>query len=380
MLILLQALLFTGAACGIAYCSLALWATIKFGSRSRRPSNPDFVPPVSVLKPLCGLDPHGYESLRTHCIQDYPEYEIVFGVSAPNDPAVPAVEQLIREFPGIPIRLVVCPNVFGMNLKVSNLLQMLPEAGHQYIVINDSDIAVPPDYLRQVTAPLEDPSVGITTCLFRGISAGGIGSRLESMAIECDFIPGVLCAGQLEKGIHFAMGSTMAFHREVLQRIGGLQTIADYLADDYELGYRVSNAGLRIELADCVVDHHLPQYSWIDFLQHQLRWARTVRSCRPGGYAGMIMTFAFLWSFLAVSAAPSLAGLLFVFTSLALRISMMAASRRFVLARRPVLRYVWLLPVHDFVAPVIWLLAYMGTRIVWRGNKFELANGKLRPA
>src|SRR5205823_64870 len=143
-------------------------------------------------------------------------------------------ERLICEFPDLPMRLVVCPNVFGMNLKVSNLLQMLPEARYPYLVINDSDIAVPRDYLRRVTGPLEDRSVGITTCLFRGISAEGAGSRLESMAIECDFVPGVMCAGHLEKGIHFAMGSTIAFHLDVLKRIGGLQSIADYLADDYE--------------------------------------------------------------------------------------------------------------------------------------------------
>ena len=380
MLILLQAFLFVAASCGIAYCFLSLWATIKFHSRNRKALNLHFTPPVSILKPLCGSDPHGYESLRSHCVQDYPEYEIIFGVSAPDDPAASAVERLRGEFPKLSMRLVVCPNVFGMNFKVSNLLQMLPEARYAYLVINDSDIAVPPDYLRQVTSPLEDRSVGITTCLFRGISAAGIGSRLESMAIESDFVPGVLCAGQLENGIHFAMGSTMAFHRDVLQRIGGLQSIADYLADDYELGHRVSNAGLRIEVADCIVDHYLPQYSWIDFVQHQVRWARTVRSCRPGGYAGLILTFAFPWSALALAAAPTMVGLAFVFVSLALRITMMVASGWFVLRDRQALRHLWLLPIRDFVAPMIWLLAYMGSRIVWRGNTFELANGKLRPA
>src|SRR5438445_7155418 len=149
-----QTLLFIAASLGIAYSLLSLWATITFHSRGRRKLRGDFTPPVSILKPLCGLDPHGYESLRSHCTQDYPEYEIIFGVAALDDPAVPAVERLIREFPELSMRLVVCSNVFGMNFKISNLLQMLPEARHSYLVINDSDIGVPRDYLRKVVGPL----------------------------------------------------------------------------------------------------------------------------------------------------------------------------------------------------------------------------------
>ena len=222
MLILAQTFLFATAAFGIAYCLLSFWAVIKFWLAQRAGVSRDFAPPVSILKPLCGLDPHGYESLRSHCIQDYPEYEIIFGVSTSNDPAVAAVERLIEEFPNRSISLIVCSGVFGMNLKVNNLVQMLPAARYPYLVINDSDIDVPSDYLRRVIGPLGEPSVGIVTCLFRGMAARNIGSRLESMAIACDFVPGVLCARQLEKGIRFAMGSTMALHRDVLQEIGSL--------------------------------------------------------------------------------------------------------------------------------------------------------------
>src|SRR6266850_6700451 len=177
MSILLQALLFIAASFGIGYCFLSFWAVMKFHSRNRAALDRNFTPPASILKPLCGLDPHGYESLRSHCTQDYPEYEIIFGVAALDDPAVPAVERLIREFPNVPMRLVVCPNVFGMNFKVSNLLQMLPAARYPYLVINDSDICVPRNYLRQVIAPLRDRSVGIVTCLYRGVAGPGIGSR-----------------------------------------------------------------------------------------------------------------------------------------------------------------------------------------------------------
>jgi ceramide glucosyltransferase len=381
MLILAQTLLFAVTAFGIVYCLLSFWSLLKFQSRKLAAVSGEFTPPVSILKPLCGLDPHGYESLRSHCIQDYPQYEIIFGVSTSDDPAVAAVERLIREFPNVPMCLVVCSNVFGMNFKVNNLLQMLPAAKYSYIVINDSDIDVPRDYLRKVLGPLEDRSVGVVTCLYRGVAARNIGSLLESMAIICDFVPGVLCAKQLEKGIHFAMGSTMALNRDVLEQIGGFQGIADYLADDYELGHRVSNAGLQIAIADCVVDHYLPKYSWSGFFQHQLRWARTIRSCRPEGYAGLIFTFALPWSVLALAAAPSLTlAWAVVLVSLALRLLITVISGVFILRDRQVFRSLWLVPIRDFVALLVWLLAYTGSSIIWRGNKFELSKGKLRPA
>jgi ceramide glucosyltransferase len=201
------------------------------------------------------------------------------------------------------------------------------------------------------------------------------------MAISCDFVPGVLCAEQLEKGIHFAMGSTMALYRDVLEQIGGFQGIADYLADDYELGHRISAAGLRIAIADCLVDHYLPKYSWTGFLQHQLRWARTVRSCRPEGYAGLIFTFALPWSVFALAVMPSAPlAWIAVIAAAALRSMIMIVSGFFVLRDRHVFRNLWLVPIRDFLALFVWLLAYTGSRIIWRGNKFELSNGKLRPA
>ena len=381
MLTLVQVIPVALTTAGIAYCLVSFWALLRFQSRKHAAVTGKFSPPVSILKPLCGLDPHGYESLRSHCLQDYPQYEIVFGVSNSGDPAVAAVEQLIREFPNIPIRLVVCPSVFGMNFKVNNLLQMLPAANYSYMVINDSDINVPPDYLRQVIGPLEDRTVGVVTCLFRGVAAGNTGSLLESMAIACDFVPGVLCAKELENGIHFAMGSTMALHRDVLEQIGGFQGIADYLADDYEIGYRVSNAGLRVAIADCVVEHYIPKYSWATFFQHQLRWARTIRSCRPEGYAGMMFTFALPWSILALATAASLrVAWLLVLISFALRLMIMVVSGFFVLRDRQVFRSLWLLPIRDFITLAVWILSYTGSSVVWRGNKFELSNGKLRPA
>src|SRR5438093_5462831 len=349
MLIFLHSLLFVAAVLGIVYYVLALWATVKFYSDKRKTPAGNFTPPVSVLKPLCGFDPNGYDSLRSHCIQDYPDYEIVFGVAAPDDPAVTAVERLMGEFPQLSIRLVICSNVFGMNFKISNLVQMLPEARYEYFLINDSDIGVPRDYLRRVVGPLQDCVIGIVTCLYRGVASQSIGSRLEMMGIESDFIPGILFAKQIEKRIRFAMGSTIAFHRDVLERIGGLASIADYLADDYELGRRVADAGFEIAVADCVVDHYLPRYSWADFCQHQLLSARTVRSCRPEGYAGLVVTFAFPWSLLSFAASPSITGFAVLLIALVLRSMVAVGSGYFVLGDRRVFSNLWLIPIRDFV-------------------------------
>src|SRR5262249_37082103 len=174
---------------------------------------------------------------------------------------VPTVQRLMRELPSVSMRLVVCPRTSGTNLKVSNLVQMLPMARNEYLVINDSDIRVDKDYMSRAIAPLEDPGVGMVTCLFRGVAAATLGSKLEAMTIAADFVPGVLCATQLNGRLDFAMGSTLAFRRSTLGAIGGLESLSDHLADDYEMGNRTFKAGFEIKLADCIVEHFLPDYS-----------------------------------------------------------------------------------------------------------------------
>src|SRR5713226_1325782 len=221
------------ALCGMGFYALCVWSARSFLRTSRERSSA-FTPPVSILKPLRGVDPQMYESFRSHCVQDYPEYEIIFGVSEADDPAVDAVYQLMQEFPNCKIQLVVCPQVLGTNRKTRNLLQMLPHARHDNVLINDSDIYVTPDYLRRVMAPFASPKVGMVTCPYRGIAADTLGSKLESVGISTDFIAGVLAARQVEDGIHFALGSTLAMSRTALEAIGGLEPLVDYLADDFE--------------------------------------------------------------------------------------------------------------------------------------------------
>src|SRR5215475_4676865 len=227
MFTLLPALIAAGlAVCGMGFYLLCLWSAGRF-QRDAHGRSPSAAPPVTILKPLRGVDPQMYESFRSHCVQDYPEYEIIFGVSEADDPAVEAVEQLMREFPQCKIRLQVCPEVLGNNRKTSNLVQMLAFAQYDHILINDSDILVTPDYLRRVMAPFARSRVGMVTCPYRGIAENTLGSRLESVGISTDFIAGVLVARQIEGGIHFALGSTLAITRSALDAIGGLYPLVD---------------------------------------------------------------------------------------------------------------------------------------------------------
>jgi len=296
-----------GAISSAIYYLICLWSASVFlreqTSARSRPTLTEATPPISILKPLKGTDPQIYECLRSHYLQDYPEYEIIFGVSDPNDPAIATVKKLQSEFPTNRTQLIVCPKILGANIKVSNLAQMLPLARHDDLIVNDSDIRVERHYLRRVIAPLADPTVGMVTCLYRGVAAPTLGSRLEALGISTDFCAGVLAARQLEGGMRFGLGSTLAFRRGDVQRIGGFESFADYLADDYELGRRIAELGLRVELSDLVVETVLPPYSMRNFLQHQLRWSRAIRDARAGGYIGLIFTFGLMWSLVTVITA-----------------------------------------------------------------------------
>ena len=367
------------ALAGIGYYFACLWSARTFlQSISKSVHTPGHRPPVSILKPLKGEDPEIYESFRSHCLQDYPEYELIFGVSDPADPALHAVERLRREFPHRAIQLVVCPQQLGANTKVSNLAQMLKVARYDCLVVSDSDIRVAPDYLRRITAPLEKEQVGVVTCLYRGVAGKTLGSRLESLGISTDFMTGVLVARRLEGGVRFALGSTMAFRRSDLAAIGGFGSFVDYLADDYELGKRIAALGREVVVSEVIVDTFLPAYTLRQFVEHQLRWARGVRDARPGGYIGLLFTFAWQWALLAVLASHG--------TPLAWSLLFAALVLRFVVAwtvgwqvvrDRQVRRFLFLVPVRDTVAVAIWIASFASNTVTWRGDRFRLKNGKL---
>lgn len=366
--------------CGMGFYLLCLWSARKFQQTSSQ-QTPAVTPPVTILKPLRGVDPQMYESFRSHCVQDYPGYEIIFGVSEPDDPAVEAVHRLMREFPGCKIRLLVCPEVLGNNRKTSNLVQMLAFAQHDHILINDSDIYVTPDYLRRVMAPFARPQVGMVTCPYRGIAADTLGSKLESIGISTDFIAGVLVARQIEGGIHFALGSTLAMSRKALEAIGGLRPLVDYLADDFELGYRIAKAGYEVMLADIVVETHLPAYSFHGFFQHQMRWARSTRDSRRMGYLGLLLTFGLPWSIFAVLLAPlSWWSWTTLAAAAALRAAVALKVGVGVVHDRAVFRRLWLVPLRDLVAFGVWFASFADHTVHWRGEVFILERGRIRPA
>jgi ceramide glucosyltransferase len=372
-----------GCVSSSVYYLICLWSATIFlrqrkAGEGARPTHALSLPPVSILKPLKGTDPDIYESFRSHCLQDYPEYEIIFGVSDPDDPAIASVQQLQREFPDRKIRLVVCPNQLGPNVKVSNLEQMLPAACYQHLAVNDSDIRVEKDYLCRVIAPLVDERVGMVTCLYRGVAAATFGSRLESLGISTDFCAGVLVARQLEGGLRFGLGSTLAFRRSDLERIGGFRSIVDFLADDYELGRRIANLGLQVRLADVVVETHLPAYDLRGFLAHQLRWARGVRDSRAGGYIGLVSTYGLMWALLTVisSGAAPWSWAVLGATAL-LRLAVAIIIGKLLLEDRGLLRNLWLLPVRDLVAVGVWADSFAGHTVTWRGDRFLLKNGRL---
>jgi len=371
--------------CSMAYYLVCLYSAARFlgerkaaseGVRPTLPKPP--APPVSVLKPLKGTDPEMYESFRSHCLLDYPEYEIIFGVSDPADPALQLVEKLKLEFPQCAIRAMVCAENLGSNTKVSNLAQMLRQAKHENILVDDSDIRVPPDYLRRVMAPLADPRVGLVTCLYRGIAGPTLGSRLEALGISTDFSAGVLTARELEGGIRFGLGSTLAFRRRDLEAIGGFEALVDYLADDYEIGRRMAERRLKVMLSDVVVETFLPAYTLPQFLDHQLRWGRAVRDSRRWGYLGLVLTFGVPWALVALMLSHVvLWAWILLASALSLRVAVALLVGWSVLRDRQVLKWLVLLPLRDLFALLVWFASLVGHKVVWRGQSFKLKKGRL---
>lgn len=373
------------AVAGMGYFLAALVAARMFLARRRamRAQAPVDVPGVSVMKSLKGLDPGMMDAFRSHCVQSYAgEYELLFGVSTLDDPASRAVEQLKAEFPGRAIRLIECPERLGTNGKVSTLVQLAAHATCDYLLINDSDITVGPRYLEQVMAGFhrEDvgKEVGLVTALYRGHAHGTLGSRLEALGIATDFQAGVLLANMLEGGLHYGLGSTLAVRRTALEKAGGLEALVDYLADDYEMGARVDKAGYRVELCAAVVETAVPAYKWRGFVDHQLRWLRTVRDARPGGYAGLLFTHGLAWAVLnLIASGLSPLSLWLLAMSLFLRFGLAMTVGAEVLGDRQVLASLWLLPLRDLVAMGLWIAGFAGDTIVWRGERFALRDGKL---
>jgi ceramide glucosyltransferase len=378
-------------AAGLGYMVLALWGARDYvGSMERHRAAPGPGPGVTLLKPLKGVDPRMYAGLQSHCRQAYEGgFEIIFGVHSLADPAVAEVERLQREFPTIAIRLVECPVRLGTSGKVSNLVQMLPHARYEHVVINDSDIFVSPHYLSGVMRFFADPAaggtpVGMVTAPYLGRTGLGgrertLWAKLEALGISTDFMPGVLTARKVEAGIRFGLGSTLAMTRTALIQAGGLDPLVEYLADDYELGKRIAGAGYRVELCGEVVETTVPAYGLKDFWDHQMRWARSTRDSRKLGYLGLGVTYCVPWAlFTVVASGGALWSFsLLVFASLA-RIAVALSIGVGLLRDDQVLRDLWLLPVRDLFGLLFWFWSFAGDTVVWRGEEFHLHNGRIR--
>jgi ceramide glucosyltransferase len=372
---------FAGLCLAAGYAVLTVVAVLVWRlRRAHRNSRPR--PPVTVLKPLCGAEPGLHEHLRSFCLQDYPEFQIVFGVRDAADPACAVVRSLTAEFPSIPIELVINPQLHGSNWKIGNLINMLPHARHDTLVMADSDAFVGPDYLASVTAPLLNRDIGLVTCIYRGIPTRGIWSRLGAMYINEWYIPSVLLAW-LFGHTGYVSGQTACLRRETLQAIGGLRMLANHLADDHRLGELVRGLGLRIVLSPYMVDgeHHEPTYD--SLTRHELRWMRTIRVLRPNSFRFLFVGFSLplaAVSLAALAAESSLSApacTLFGITALA-RLVLHFAHR--VRDGRAPVSDLWLLPVRDLLILWVWCRTFFTSHVTWRGNEFDVdADGVMRP-
>jgi ceramide glucosyltransferase len=366
---------------GMGYFLAALVAALLFVRERRRPQAV-FTPGVSVLKSLKGVDPGMMDAFRSHCKQNYGgKYELLFGVASLEGPEALAVTRLQLEFPEIEIKLSKCPEQLGTNGKVSTLIQLAEHARYEYLLINDSDISVGPHYLEQVMAGFAAPEVGMVTALYRGRAHGTVASQFEALGIATDFQPSVLLSRLLEGGLRYGLGSTLAVRREALEKAGGLEGLVDQLADDYEMGARISKAGYRVVLSAAVVETAVPAYDWRGYVDHQLRWLRTVRDARPGGYAGLVVTYGIAWALMNVIASGvSPLSLWLLGLSLFLRLGLAMTVGAEVLSDHQVLPSLWLLPLRDLLAIGLWVTGFAGNTILWRGERFVVKSGKLQKA
>jgi ceramide glucosyltransferase len=374
-----HSLLGIGIFCSIVFYVVSYSEVRRFFRRPRGPHGGNGqepkLPGVTVLKPLKGLDADLYHNLSSFCEQEYPEFQILFGVADADDPTVRVVRQLQAAHPGVDIGLVIDGRVCGTNLKVSNLHNMYRAAKHDVIVIADSDIRVGRDYLRCLVTELREPGVGLVTCLYRAVNAGGLPTLVETLFINTDFAPMVMVARAVERP-SYAFGATMALRRATLDEIGGFLPLANYLADDYHLGHRIAARGYRLALSDTVVETVLALGSWQRLLDHQLRFARTQRNCRPGGHFASVVIHGTLWATLNLlySHFSPLASLLAALVY-ALRIgtASVICNRYLQAPLRPAQAV--LVPLKDLFVSAVWLLSFLGDTVRWSGHEFRVLRG-----
>ena len=372
-LTLLTALLIAATLAGVLFLAAAALMVRRFAAEVARV--PEVRPGVTMLKPLHGDEPNLYENLRSFCTQDYPDFQVVFGVGRASDPAVAAVERLKAELPQADIALVVDERVHGANLKISNVINMMAVARHDILVLNDSDMVARPGYLDAVVGALEAPGVGLVTCLYTGRPVPGLWSRLGAMFINHGFLPQVL-VGRLVGAKQGCFGATMALTCATLERLGGFESIVGKLADDYALGAAVRELGLEVALSSHVVETQVVEPDFLTFWRHELRWGRTLRSIEPAGYGASIITQPLLPATLLLLFSGGAPFALAIFAAVILARIGYNLVVDAALGLRPA--PLWLFPARDFLSVAVLLASFCGTGVTWRAQTFRVdSDGQL---
>jgi ceramide glucosyltransferase len=369
-----QIIPFLMVAPALAYALITLYSVRSFFGL--RPELPEFTPPVSILKPVKGVDGDSFENFASFCRQDYPQFQIVFAAASKNDPVIPVIEQVMAEYPAVDIALVVDGAIHGANYKVCNLMHAHALAKHPLLIVCDSDIRVTESYLREVCAPFKDPEVGLVTSLYRSSGVEGIGCAIEALGFTCEMVPNVMAAVKFE-GLSFALGASMALRQSALERIGGFAALVDYLADDYQLGNMIHRAGYRLELSHFLVESVMRGGETVsEVLLRQLRWGRTMRVSRPGGYLAAGLTLPFPAALLALAVSGfSRVGVAAALLLYLVRAAVSLSYSRIYLRDRFLPRWFWLLPLRDAFSFGVWALSLFGNRVLWRGHLFRLSWG-----
>lgn len=382
MIRLLRDLFLGVAAIPFVYYAIAIFSSLRFFLTSRGASSgktSGFMPPVSNLKPVRGLDPDAYENFASFCRQDYPNYEILFCIGDTCDPAYPVLQRLVRDFPERQIRIVIGSGRIATNDKVAKLARLVEEAAHEHLVISDSDVRVEPDYLRKVIAPLEDPKVGATTCLYIPMEESTWVQRLQDVGMVSDFYPGILVAKQLD-GVKFALGPTIATTRAHLQAFGGYASIENRPADDLLVGRLIAEQGYEVALLSYTISTVADYQSLSELFHKRLRWITVMRHMRPWGHLGLIFTLGLPWALLAVALLPRLfvaLGYLGGYFAVRLLLTLIVGS--WGLKQGGIWRKLAFIPLWDGMATVIWLVSFTRKSIRWRGHDYLMRDGELVP-
>lgn len=361
--------------CAIAYLLFANFCIIELRKNIRRPHIPSgFTPAVTIFKPICGMEQGMDENLRSFCEQDYPDYQIIFGLHGKDDDAIPVIQKIIEDYPQLDLEMVIDARLHGSNHKVSNLINMFSTAKHEILIVSDSDMRVRKNYLHDIVAPFANTANGAVTCLYSGRTDDGVASKLNAMFINEWFLPSVLISDAL-KDISYCLGATMAVRRNILTDIGGFEALANYLADDYMLGQLVSERGYKVHLSHTIVENLSYEANYKSLFLHELRWARTLRAAEPLGYMGTFLTDTLMISSLTAFFALIFtqhtflpASILGITITARILLHLQVKSTLELNGRGSLL----LIPVRDVMSFIIRTVSYMGNSIEWRNHTFSI--------